>query len=642
MAIDLSNLNEQQRTAVLESIDHNVVLLAAAGSGKTATLVKRTEYLIQECNVSPENIMLITFTNKAAKEIVSRIAKVTPEAGKMWIGTFHHICTRLLRRFGNVMGINNFSIIDTKEATKILTEIYTDNYGEVDKGTIKKYRKKISYYKSNLVNPASVLQKCDTGEESYRFAGVYQEYQNKCWRNKTFDFDDLIIYTILLLNSYSQVKQWVSENIKYVMIDETQDTGTDQYTLVRLLVGDNNIMAVGDVNQSIYGFRNAKPEYLNQFANLFPNTKLLKLETNYRSTNTIISAANAVINNNTFGEKINMVSVNEMGAKIGLKTFGLYYPNAEEAEASWICSEIQALVNNGKGYGDFAIINRTNVQNKDIEKTFIKSGIPYVIVGSSSFWSSTEMRDLLAYCKVVFNPFDDISFKRVLGVTRGVGKTTQEKILKYQTDNGLDCHEVIEHIFTNDPMVLKGVSKKAIAELNSLQAIFNKKYKRCSDLAQYIISSSGYTYEIRNEFSDEANEKMESLRAIVTSFQEYESNGDTPEEVIDQVSLMSDAKGEEKASLNAVKIMTAHAFKGLEFDTVFIGGVEEGLFPHWNALNADDKDSAIEEERRLFYVAMTRAKKKLYITYCRKRKGDAVGASRFLSEIPVYLTEECF
>ena len=191
-------------------------------------------------------------------------------------------------------------------------------------------------------------------------------------------------------------------------------------------------------------------------------------------------------------------------------------------------------------------------------------------------------------------------------------------------------------------MVLKGVSKKAIAELNSLQAIFNQKYKRCSDLAQYIISSSGYTYELRNEYSDEANEKMESLRAIVTSFQEYESNGDSPEEVIDQVSLMSDAKGEEKASLNAVKIMTAHACKGLEFDTVFIGGVEEGLFPHWNALNADDKDSAIEEERRLFYVAMTRAKKKLYITSCRKRKGDAVGASRFLSEIPTYLTEECF
>jgi DNA helicase-2/ATP-dependent DNA helicase PcrA len=404
MATDLSHLNEQQRTAVLESIDHNVVLLAAAGSGKTATLVKRTEYLIQEHNVNPENIMLITFTNKAAKEIVSRIAQVTPEAGKMWIGTFHHICTRLLRKFGNVMGITNFSIIDTKETTKILTEIYTNDYGEVDKGTIRKYRKKISYYKSNLVNPASVLQKCDEGTESYRFAGIYQEYQNRCWRNKTFDFDDLIIYAILLLNSYQQVKQWVSENIKYVMIDETQDTGTDQYTLIRLLVGDNNIMAVGDVNQSIYGFRNAKPEYLNQFTTLFPNTKLLKLETNYRSTNTIISAANAVINNNTFGEKIDMVSVNEMGAKIGLKPISRYFPNQEEAEASWVCSEIQALVNNGKNYGDFAIINRTNVQNKDIEKTFIKTGIPYVIVGSSSFWSSTEVRDLLAYCKVVFNP----------------------------------------------------------------------------------------------------------------------------------------------------------------------------------------------------------------------------------------------
>ena len=641
MAIDLSNLNEQQRIAVLESIDHNVVLLAAAGSGKTTVLVKRTEYLIGECNVNPENIMLITFTNKAAKEIVSRIANVTPEAGKMWIGTFHHICTRLLRKFGSIMGINNFSIIDTKESKKILTEIYTDNYGEVDKGTITSYRKKISYYKSNLINPASVLQKCDTQKESYRFAGIYQEYQNRCWKNKTFDFDDLIIYTILLLNSYQQVKDWVSENIKYVMIDETQDTGTDQYTLVRLLVGNNNIMAVGDVNQSIYGFRNAKPEYLNQFTSLFPNTKLLKLETNYRSTNTIISAANAVINNNTFGEKINMTSVNEMGSKISLKTFK-YYPNAEEAEASWICSEIQALVNNGKGYGDFAVINRTNVQNKDIEEIFIKSGIPYVIIGSSSFWSSTEMRDLLAYCKVTFNPFDDASFKRILGVTRGVGKATQEKILKYQVDNGLDCHEVIEHIFTNNPMVLKGVSKKAIAELKDLQAIFNCKYKKCSDLAQYIISNSGYTYELRNEFSDEANEKMESLRAIITSFQEYESTGSSPEEVIDQVSLMSDAKGEEKASLNAVKLMTAHACKGLEFDTVFIGGAEEGLFPHWNALNSSDRGSAIEEERRLFYVAMTRAKKKLYITSCMRRKDKDVKESRFLNEIPVYLTEECY
>lgn len=645
MATDLSKLNEQQRNAILESVNSNVVLLAAAGSGKTATIVKRTEYLVDDLQVKPENIMMITFTNKASKEIIERVANITQDAYKMWIGTFHGICVKILRKFGHYMGINYFSIIDDKESKTILKQICLGLGKDLSNQSIKDIRTKISTYKSNLINPEKVLTNyCQNNLEDTFVASAYREYQNQCWREKSFDFDDLIIYTIMLLSSYPEVSKWIHENIKYVMIDESQDTSTDQYQLIRLLAGQNNLMMVGDINQSIYGFRNAKPEYLNDFCKLYPDAKLLKLEMNYRSTGNIIAGANAVINHNSFGEKINMISANEIGDKIGIKYFDGIIPgtNNEFGEAKWIASEIKLLVSNKiKSYSDFAIIYRTNIQSKDLEKVFMQYGIPYTIIGSSSFWSSKEMRDILAFCKVVFNPNDVSSFKRALSTIRGVGKTTIEKITNYMKNNNLKACDVLSHIALNNPTLYK-VSSNSQSELNKLNKLLNHGYTACSEVAEYVINNTAYADDLRMSSSDDAQERLEIINETVESFLQFEKNGDDAGSVIDQISLMSDAKGTQKEELNAVKFMSAHACKGLEFDTVFLSGAEEGLFPHWNAIKSGNKTKSVEEERRLFYVAMTRAKKKLYITACKKRKDQIVKLSRFVNEIPEYLLEECF
>ena len=350
MNTDLSSLNEQQKDAVLKSINSNVVLLAGAGSGKTFTLVKRTEYLINDLGVNPSNIMLVTFTNKAANEIKERISKISDDANKMWIGTFHRICTRLIRQFGSKLGINSFTILDTKDARKIIKDAL-NKYGEEDSlMNIKFYQAKISEFKNNLLGKSDV--KNDPTISSV-IANVYEEYLDYCWKHKTFDFDDLITYAILLLSSFKEVSDWVHNNIKYIMVDECQDTNSAQFVLIKLIVGNNNTMLIGDVNQSIYGFRNARPEYLDNYANTTPNTLKLKLEQNYRSTRNIINAANKVVCNNRFGTKLEMFCDNEDGEKIQL-----YKTTNSFTEADWVASEILTTHNYlNKEYSNLNILD---------------------------------------------------------------------------------------------------------------------------------------------------------------------------------------------------------------------------------------------------------------------------------------------
>lgn len=630
---DLTTLNDQQRIAVLESINHNVVLMAAAGSGKTSTLVKRTQYLIDDLGVAPENIMMITFTNKAAGEIRDRVMIVSKDAYKMWIGTFHRICTRLIRMFGGKLGIQNFTIMDTKESKNLVKEILDNKGVEYTPYMVNEIITKISTYKNNLIKPARVLADPD---ERKIFAEVYQEYQNISWRRKSFDFDDLIIYTILLLSSYSDVLQWVHDNIKYLMVDETQDTNSSQFQLIKLLAGNNNIMMVGDSNQSIYAFRNAKPQYLEGFANTHPNTVKLKLEQNYRSTKTIIQAANQMINRNVFGTKVQMFCANEEGDKIQT----LEAIDAHD-EARWIASEI--LVNGNKNFSDYAVIYRANFQSRILEEEFTRCGIGYTVFGSQSFYSRKEVRDLLAYCKLVVNPYDIESFKRILGTLKGVGKVTIDNIITNAQDNCINFHDAINAYI---PQTKAGAVRQ---RLEVVSTILNTQYNKCSDIINDILFLTEYKTELTNIQTEETEEKLAIIDEFVEMTLSMESNAkdETMAEIIDQIALLSDTKGAEKANLNAVKLMTAHASKGLEFDTVFIVGAEEGLFPHANALN-ENTSEAIEEERRLFYVAMTRAKKKLYITRaCQKRAGKDGGliiskASRFLCEIPKDLTEEAF
>lgn len=628
---DLSKLNTQQRDAIEQSINNNVVLLAAAGSGKTTVLVKRTEYLIDDLKVDPQNIMMITFTNKAANEIRERVAKVSQNAYKMWIGTFHRICTKILRMFGSRMGIQNFTIIDQKDAKALIKSIIEQTKPDVSSYYISHVQSKISSYKNNLIGPSRILM--DSNEDRY-IASVYQEYQNICWQKKSFDFDDLIIYTIHLLSSYKDVLDWVHGMFKYIMVDETQDTNSAQFVLIKLLCGANNIMCVGDVNQSIYAFRDANPEYLENFANSHPNTIKLKLEKNYRSTKNIINAANAMIANNKFGTKINMFCDNEDGTKIqNLKILDPY------AEAKWIVSEILC---SGKNYEDFAIIYRTNTQSRIIEDILTASGIQYTVFGSQSFYSRKEVKDLIAFCKFIINDTDINAFKRVLSTIRGVGKVTSEAIIKIANDN--NTHNAISNYISTNT-----VNQTVIYRLNVLDKICNTKYNKCSDMISDILTLTDYRTNIASVQSEETTEKLAIIDEFVEAIKSMEANNpnDTTEMIIDQVALLSDAKGAEKAELNAVKLMTAHASKGLEFDTVFIVGAEEGMFPHANAIN-ENTLNAIEEERRLFYVAMTRAKKNLYITHCMQRKMGSEGSlntcseSRFIEEIPKDLIEEAF
>ena len=630
---DLTTLNDQQRIAVLESINKNVVLMAAAGSGKTSTLVKRTQYLIDDLGVSPENIMLITFTNKAAGEIRDRISAISSQAYKMWIGTFHRICTRLIRMFGSYLGIQNFTIMDTKESKQLVKEILTNKGIEFTPYMINDIVSRISGFKNDLIKPASVLA---NPKIKKIYADTYQDYQNICWKRKSFDFDDLIIYTILLLSSYPEVSQWVHDNIKYLMVDETQDTNSSQFQLINLLAGNNNIMMVGDTNQSIYAFRNAKPKYLENFANTHPNTIKLKLEQNYRSTKTIIQAANHMINHNKFGTKVQMFCANEVGSKIHT-----HIGQDPYAEARWIAMEI---LTNGRPASDYAIIYRANFQSRIIEEELTKDGISYTVFGSQSFYSRKEVKDLLAYCKAVLNPNDIEGFKRALSTLKGVGKKTVDDILQLAVDQCLNFHDVLGVYLNN---MNKGGA--VYQRLTVLNGILNKQYSKCSEIIDDIIFLTDYRQEIANMHNEESIEKLGIIDEFVDMIKSMENNSDNSSmsDIIDQVALLSETKGQEKANLNAVKLMTAHASKGLEFPVVFIIGAEEGVFPHANALQENTQD-AIEEERRLFYVAMTRAEKELYITSSMQKKAGKDGGfistkpSRFLLEIPKDLTEEAF
>ncbi len=630
MPTDLSMLNPQQKNAVLQSINHNVVLLAGAGSGKTATLVKRTEYLLNDLGTSPENIMLITFTNKAANEIRERISKVCPTAYKMWIGTFHRICTRIIRKFGSKLGIQNFTILDSKASKAMIGDILEKLNCEASRYLINSIAKEISSYKNDLIKPVKLLTNPDVDK---KYAATYQEYQNRCWYRKSFDFDDLIIYAILLLSSFPEVSEWVHNNIKYIMLDETQDTCSSQFVLVNLLAGNNNIMCVGDISQSIYGFRNAKPEYLEYFANTHPNTLRLKLEQNYRSTRTIIEAANAVVNHNSFGTKLKMFCDNEQGDKIQL----LEAPDSR-MEASWIASEIAT---GNRSLSDYAIIYRANYQSRLIEEELTKLGIGYTIFGSQSFYSRKEVRDLIAFCKAVINPNDEDSFRRILGTVKGVGKVTIESIIQTCASYKVDFHEGLK-------AYVNGNSRKSAVDkrLSIISKILDTDYKRCSEVIKDVLDLTEYRTELELIQSEETEEKLELIDEFVDMLHTIEANDKdaTKEEIVDNISLLSDAKGEDKGKLNAVKLMTAHASKGLEFPVVFVIGAEEGSFPHKNAVSFN----AIEEERRLFYVAMTRAKEKLYITRAERRQTGKDGSfsyckrSRFLSEIPKTLTEKAF
>lgn len=623
--MDLSSLNPQQRDAVINSYDSNTVLIAGAGSGKTKTLQTRVGYLIEDMNVDPSSIMVVTFTNKAAGEIKERIGQISSQAHKMWLGTFHSICVRILRQFGSHMGISRFTIMDTYDAKSVLREIMKDRNIPTEKFLVNKFMSQISDCKSNVIRPKDMLDRAQNQSE-IQFAHVYQDYQNITWQRRSFDFDDLIVYTIVLLSTNMIVVKWFHDNIKYIHVDESQDTNTAQFRLIKSLAGANNLMLVGDDDQSIYSFRNAKPEYLLNFQETYPDATVFKLEQNYRSTKTIIEAANAVVKNNTVRNDKTMFCNNPKGDPI------IYHESKDSyAEAEWVAIEMGLLNAQGVDYSKMAVLYRTNSQSRSIEEGLMKNSVPFKLVGSLGFYDRKEIKDLLSYCRFMSNPNDEISFRRVLGVQKGVGAKSVEDIIEHgQHVIGTNGGNFLQALAVYSP------PRRIQNQVTRLTYILNSAPQTPLRFLETVIDQTSYRRDLISEGTVEAKARLENIDELLSIAQEHEIQdpGLSLEDFVNKVSLASNPK--DRADQDAATLMTLHSSKGLEFPYVFMVGVEENLLPHRSSVSAKE---TLEEERRLAYVGISRAKKQLYILNAKERRGyggeySHNEPSRFIDEIP--------
>lgn len=618
-----TGLNEQQLQAVLNSYDKNTILVAGAGSGKTKTLQERVRYLLEVKNVQPSEIMVITFTNKAAGEIKRRLASVTEEVDHMWVGTFHAICVRILKDFGSEIGIKRFTIMDTGDVKQLIRTIMNEYDLKSDIASVNQMITKISNFKSNLLSPNDLINQYPCNLADIDTLRVYQRYQAEKWERKVFDFDDLVVYTVRLLEKSELARDWFHNTINYVMVDESQDTNSAQFVLVKLLVGDNNLFMVGDDDQSIYSFRNAKPEYLINFAQFYPNSQVMKLERNYRSTGYIVEASNAVIKENTVRTDKTMFTENKKGNKI---VYHRCKDSREEAE--WVANEIVTLSKyQGISYQDQAILYRTNAQSRLIEEYLIKLDIPYTIVGGLAFYERKEVKDILAFYKFKADPTDAYNFKRVMALVPKIGAVTIQAIVDYAKVVGCNYLEALDTFpFSNlqRPYVQRYVD------------LIKKDYPNLHSYAKEILKETSIVEKLKADGSEESWNRIDNIKELISIMIEQEINqlNITIQEFASNITLRESEEIEDQTK--GVTLMTIHSSKGLEYDYVFLIGVEEGVLPHRNSLMSTPM---IEEERRLMYVGMTRAKKQLYITTSEIRlehngKPQKAYPSRFLSNIP--------
>lgn len=617
--MDLSFLNNEQRSAVLDTLDCNSTIFSPAGSGKTKTLITRIEYLIKELNVPEDGIMAITFTNKAVNEIRNRLYGKVTNPYDMWIGTFHNICVKILKECGEEINIKDFTILDAKESTAVLKEAIISLGYKADKVLLNSCKEKISSYKNEFTNYRVVLKNASNNND-VQFARIYEAYENICWKRRTFDFDDLIIYTIILLTKSKNTREYINDKFKYIMVDEAQDTNKAQMLFIKLTAGNSNIFLVGDANQSIYRWRGARPELFLHFNDLYADSKIIKMRQNYRSTKTIIGAANAIISHSTETTDNDMFTNNPEGDPI-------IYSKVKDnfVEAKFIVNEINCLHDSGKSYKDCAILYRTGSQSRVLEEELLKYKIPYSIVGSINFYGRKEIKDLMAYVKLYANHKDVVSFQRVLSLQSGIGKSTVEKILKFAEQNFIsDCIEILEQ-YNDKP--------RTQIKLNLLTLLFANKYSNVLELVETVLQETGYMQDLINEDTKDSKERIDNIEEFKNVLKEHEN--DSIIEFVDKVSLMTD-EGKRKDG-DKVSLLTIHAAKGLEFNTVFLCGVEQGILPHINSMNSD---SAMQEELRSMYVAVTRAIKTLYITSCQERNAFGKTTKQAPSEFVDYIPEQ--
>ena len=629
----LKGLNDKQYEAVVNT-EGPCLVIAGAGSGKTKVLTHKIAYLIGEKQVKPWNILAITFTNKAANEMKERIEGLVGDVAKdIWMGTFHSVCVRILRRFIDRIGFDSsFIIFDTSDQ-RTLVKACIKSIGLDDKMfTDRSVLSEISNAKNEMLEPDQYTVRANGDFRKEKIALVYEMYQKRLKENNAIDFDDIINYTIKILMDNPDVLEYYSDKFKYVLVDEYQDTNKSQFTLVTLLASKNgNITVVGDNDQGIYSFRGADISNILNFERDFPGTKIIKLEQNYRCTGNILKAANSVIKNNEVKYKKQLWTENDVG-----NLPKVYSAKNEYDEGTYIAQQIEHLRREEYyKYSDFAILYRMNTQSRAIEEILRRESIPYKIIGGLKFYERKEIKDIISYLRLIQNPSDNLSLKRIINEPkRGIGKTSLDKIEELSINSGVPMYEIIKNA---EQYGLNRVFLNSREFVNAIEELRAKKEDiKISDLIKETLKKSGYTQALENENTIEAENRIENLDEFLTVAIEFEdeSADNKLSDFLEGITLSSDIDNMEEAE-ETVTLMTLHSAKGLEFPVVFLVGMEEGIFPGYKSIG---EPKELEEERRLCYVGITRAKEHLFLTCSKQRtifgSTSCNQVSRFLREIP--------
>lgn len=636
----IKGLNKQQQEAVLHG-EGPLLILAGAGSGKTRVLTHRIAYLIKERKIKPENILAITFTNKASKEMKERIGNLIGElSDKIWVSTFHSACVRILRLNIERLGYDkNFVIFDSADQKTLVVDCIKELNLNEKNFPYKSILHMIGKAKDELMFPDVYAKMYESDFKMKKISQIYELYQKKLRQNNALDFDDIIMLAVKLLMENEDVLEYYHRKFRYILVDEYQDTNNAQYALVSLLAkGSKNLCVVGDDDQSIYGWRGANIRNILDFEKEFKDTKVIKLEQNYRSTQTILEAANCVICNNNGRKNKKLWTDNEAGSQIKH-----CLSNNEREEAAFLAKEIKNIVETEeKDYKDFAVLYRTNAQSRVIEEVLIREGIPYRIFGGLKFYDRKEIKDIIAYLRVVQNPVDNIALKRIINVPkRGIGNTTVNVAESIAVKRDCSVFSIISNSKEIEDLKRASSKLETFVTMISKFRVFKDSMK-VSELIEHVIDESGILKELRDENSIEANTRIENIKELISVAIEFENQNDdgTLEQFLEHISLVADIDNIDEEQ-NIVTLMTLHSAKGLEFPIVFMVGLEEGVFPGYRSLG---EESELEEERRLCYVGITRAREKLYLTNTVSRTlfGNTTynKVSRFIKEIPNNFIEE--
>lgn len=636
----LDKLNERQKEAVLAT-EGPVLVLAGAGSGKTTVLVNRIAYMISEKHIRPWNILAITFTNKAAREMKDRIERLLGDTAKdMWIGTFHSVCVRILRSCIDLLGYSrDFVIYDTADTKTVMKECLRELDIDEKSFPVRNVLSIISNAKNDLMDAATFENVYKSDYRMSIIAKIYYRYQTKLRKNNAVDFDDIILNTVKILSENPDVLSKYQDKFRYILVDEYQDTNNSQYLLINLLAQANrNLCVVGDDDQSIYKFRGANIGNILNFEDDYSDVQKITLDQNYRSTQNILDAANSVISNNKGRMGKSLWTSNGDGNKVFV-----YTGTNEYDEARYIARQIKKHFDEQGSFSDCAILYRTNAQSRVIEEMLMRESVPYKVLSGLRFYDRKEIKDIIAYLRVVYNPNDDVSLARIINEPkRKIGNATLEKARNIAREKETSLYDVISN--ADDYPEFKTAIKKLLSFSEIIQSLIKlKDTVTIEELTGRILNDTGYMPALVMEDTTESKTRIENLGefiSVITEFEKNEETGNTLGEFLENISLVSDIDGYDENEDSAV-LMTIHSAKGLEFPIVFLSGLEEGLFPGMRSMESDDD---IEEERRLCYVAITRAKEQLYITKTISRtihgKTMPTTASRFFKEIPVEYLED--